>query len=581
MILNEWFDKSLYDKIVFMWDSVETAWTKFNTARETIAEYFRLDLDIDVDDAHSGNLLGHGIYEGTAPWAARIMAVGLQSNQYSKGIDWIDYAMSDDRLNGIDEIDKFCQEIRLHNTQVYQRGNFYDVQPRFSLDAVTLGSPCMFGEEDLETEEIIWTPLHYKTYRLFYERNNRLNGIIIKDDSWTVRQVYDKFCTGNNRNERIAKAEKYFSDGLKTLIEKGDFDKPWTIWRAVFKRDNPLWYGVKKLPSAGHKWIDVYFEDTPKDKDVILGEISGYFSKPFVVWDYDKQKHEVAARTPAFEAVYDNLTLQNIFKNYIENTQQKVRPAMWGLDELYGKYDLSPGGMTYAGRNQYAMPPVPIGNTGDVRFELEQEKLLEEKVKRYFQTDLFNIMMQLSQQNRQITATQILEIADEKITLISPMLESNDNYLAQADERVMDIEYRSGRGPFNRDRLNEIAEIIHSEVGDGEYKIVPEFIGKLRLAQQMAQRLKPIRMGLAVAQEIGATLGQPELPAIAINGYDILDKALSAVKFPMDSFKPKKEFENDMAAFQQSQAQQAQFNNQIELMKAMKGKELPVNEQAA
>jgi len=575
---NEWIDKLLYDKIDFLWSGLDGGYNRRNTALKTIIEFFRPDMDTDEDSAHDMDLLGHSIYEGTGPWAAQTKAIGFQSHQFSKSIDWISYKMRDWRLQDVDELDQHCNDARDHMAQTYQRGNFYDVQPMFSLDAITTGSPVLFSEEDILTGEIFWTPQHYKTYRLFYDRYNRPNGIIV-ESYWTAKQIYDRFCAGRTKEERIGKLANLMPMTV-TQLKAGNFSEKILVRRACFKWDDPVWYGTKGLPLGGHKWIDCYFEKDTREKSKPL-EISGFFTKPFVVWDYDKKPWETASRTDAFRCVYDNATLQQIFKNYIDDTQLHTRPPIISIEEHKGRIKRDPADIIYLDKSLWQYKPELLDHTNNPQLEEQQAKIFEDKVKRQFNIDLFDILSQNAlMRGKPLTATQILGINQEKITLISPMLESNDNYLSQVDSRVLDIEQRAGRGPFSKDNMEYIADVVkfYSErkgitaVAD----LTPEFVGRLRRAQQMQQKLEPLRMGLAFIQEVEQTLDADA--NVAIRTYDVVDDGLQATNFPMKNLKPREQYEQDLAALQQGRAAQQQIENQIEAMKALKGKQMPMLE---
>jgi hypothetical protein len=570
----EWLDKSLWKRIQSRWDEKENVYARLKKSRKTIQEFFRPDMDSDVGDSHDANLLGHDIYEGTAPWAALTMAIGFQSASFSKAIDWIDYNMSAPFLRDIDELDQWVHDIRDHNSEVYKHGNFYDVQQKYTLDAVTIGSPVNFGEEDPKTHEIMWIRQHYSTYRLFYDRYNRPEGIITKEKNWSVKRIYDKFCPGRTREERMAQAREKLSVSIQTAINGGNWSQQFLISRAVFKIEDPLWYNVNNLPVGGQTWVDCYFEEQPRDEDKPL-LIEGYFSKPFVVWDYDKNPWESASRTPAYEAVYDNATLQQIFLNWIENVQMRVRPAMKILAEQRGRYDFGPGGENLYDRSQWNYTPEVIQTIGDVNLEEKQAKMLTDNLKRHFHTPLFNVMTEIAITKTQpLTATQILEIKGEKITMLAPMIESNDNYLRQVDDRVMSIEIRAGRGPFDpatMERMEDIIRFYSRREGlafSGE--VVPEFVGELRRTQQMKQRLTPIRLGLEGAAMIGEVLN-PDLPRLAIRGYSVLKDYLQAVNFPMINLREEDEYDEGQAMLDESRAKQLEVENTIEAMKASKG----------
>lgn len=569
--MQEWINKTLYEKITEIWESENSLYSRVNDARDTIIEHFRPDMDTEVGSRYDSRLLGHDIYDGTGVNAVNTMAVGFYAHQYSKNTDWINYKFALDILKGVDELDIFASEVRDHMTQVYQRGNFYEAQLPYAKNAITIGSPCSFGEEI--KGEVLWTPLHYTTFRLYYDRFDRPVGVIIKE-KMKLKDMYDKFCEGVSIDKRNAKAQEIFSTSTMSLINAGQWTKKLWVWRAVFKRIHPIWYG--KDYGKRYKYWDCYYEDVPKDENKPL-MTAGYFVKPFVVWNYEKNPWEGVSRTPAFYSLYDDVTLNNIMYHYITDVQRGANPPAVMLKEMKGQYALDPGERVYLERDQWEYQPKIIQKTGNIQWEVEQIKMFRDNVKKYYKTDLFTVLTELALTNKQpITATQTLEIKDEKITQISPMIESNDNYLRQVDERVMDIEFRAGRGPFRRDYMMYIADVIAFTCKKNGIpfngNIVPEFTGKLRKQQQTQQKLKPLQLGLEYAGMVRDVLGEDTL--IAMKGYNVLDKGLNAVDFPMDAFKTEEEFNEDLAELNEQRSQQLQFENMVEAAKATKGQKV-------
>ena len=163
-------DKTLFERIVIRWSDKDTAYDRRRTALESVCDYFRPDLGIDYDESADMLMLGSDIYEGSGPWTARTAAIAFQGNTVSKKLDWRKYKFTDIRLTGIDELDTHAQNQNEHMSAVYQQGNFYDVQPQITLDGWTTGSPLVFVEEDPVTGNVMSMPLHWLTYRIFYDR---------------------------------------------------------------------------------------------------------------------------------------------------------------------------------------------------------------------------------------------------------------------------------------------------------------------------------------------------------------------------------------------------------------------------
>ena len=567
--------KTLYQKIVGLWSDKDNVYDRLRTARESICDFFRPDLGVDYDESADMLMLGGNIYEGSGPWVARTASTAFQGNSVSRKLNWLKYGYSDERLTGIDELDNHAQNMTKHISNVLQQGNFYDIQPQFTLDAWTIGSPLFFIEEDPTTGFVMCIPAHWLTYRIFYDRFNRSEGVIVKDKEWTAKKCFDKFCPGQTIKERLAKAENLFSIGLYNAIEQGRMNDRFTIWRAVFKSTDPVWGEDFKVPFGDRDWYDVYFEDVQIDKqDTKPLMIGGYYSKPFVHWDFDKKIWESASRTPAFYGIYDTLSMQQIFKNYLENLQIKVRPPVAALLSMKGRLKLNAGDVTYLNTNEWNYLPKQMEQVGDIQLETKEMEKFEEKLGRHFHLETFQMFSNLAKNtNQEFRVLQLAEMAGERITLLLPMMESHESFLEQVDRRVRDIERQAGRGPFNRLNIENIIDIIEWAIGSDARaaEIKPEFIGTLRQAQQRQQKLSPLMQGVAALRDTADAMGYPELVRLMIKGYDTSDEILRATNFPQKLITEKGEFEQSEQALQESQARDKQFAQLVELMKNSKG----------
>ncbi len=217
--MTVWSDRTLYDRIYDRWHEKDTDYAKVNNNRDVITHYFRSDEIVDTDE--QGRLVGKAIYNGSSSWYSRMMATGFQGSLVSKNIPWIRYQMDAFELKGIDPLDQWLQDIKDHMADAYQRSNFYDVQPQFTHDGVTTGSPVLFGEEDILTQRTMWMPQHYKTVRLFYDKWNQVEGIITQDKEWTAKKIMDTFVGPDD--EQGTKRRAKLSISVNNAIDQGTF----------------------------------------------------------------------------------------------------------------------------------------------------------------------------------------------------------------------------------------------------------------------------------------------------------------------------------------------------------------------
>ena len=579
----DWNKKTLYERIVDRWAEKETDYSKVNRNRDLITTFFRSDELIEVDD--KGNLLGQDIYNAAGPWYSRLMATGFQGSLVSKNIPWIRYQMRQDELRGIDELDIWAQEIQEFMTGVYQRSNFYDVQPQFTLDGITTGSPIMFAEENILKQKTIWRPQHYKKVRMYYDGDNEIEGVIVKDKNWTAKQIFDTFVKTDD--EKGTKRNKLLTLAVNKALESGQLNKEFLIYRAVFRENDPMWNGEGKdkfkKPAGDWTWISVYFQEITEiendgdKRNKPLNENMGYFSQPFAIWNYDKKPWEASSRTPAFYAIWDNISLQQIDKNYIENIQLKNRPPRIFLDSMKNRIDFSPEGRIEVSSSEYKQPPKALDMIGDVRLEKELMDMKDEALRRWFLVDFFRMFSDLVRQQKQpVTATQIWQMAGEKATLLSPAIETHSRYLDTSDDRMMNIEQMAGRGPFHPEKMLEITQIVLANIKSpiGNFGVVPVFIGALAQAQKVSQQLKPIQ---ATMEAVSPLFDRNPQLMFMYRWYKTVNKINEALDFPQDSIIPEEEYDELVKADNEAKTRERQQLMAIEMAKASKNVSGPVD----
>ena len=185
---------------------------------------------------------------------------------------------------------------------------------------------------------------------------------------------------------------------------------------------------------------------------------------------------------------------------------QTYRPV-WMNEEVKGRVDLGPKGEMYVSPAEFKTPPVPLDIAGDPGFTRELMEDLKDSVKRHFHLDLFNLFTQVARDKAQpLTATQIWQMAGEKSTLLSPAVESHSKYLTDVDNRMVEIEMRAKRGPFDDDTMANVMDAVMSHAPNGPIRpgLKPKFNGPLARAQRIQQAVDPIMSGLQAMMPVFA-----------------------------------------------------------------------------
>ncbi len=581
--MTQYSDKTLYERIIDNWKEQDTSYAKANANRKIITQFFRSDEIIDTDD--SGQLVGQNIYNGSGPWYSRKLATGFQGNLVSKSIDWLRYMFEGLKLKGIDKLDAYLQAVKEHMSSAYKKGNFYDVQPQFTHDGVTTGSPVMFGEEQFGEERTMWLPQHFKTVRLFRDKYNQDEGVIIEDKTWTAKQLMDQF-VGTDDSE-FTKSKKILSLAVNTAITNGQWNAPFTVYRATFKASDPVWDGTGeepfKKPTGAWPWLSAYFlELTSAEKNQQnkpLNDNMGDFEKPFVSWHFDRKPWEPTSRTPAFYALWDCLSLQQIDKNLGENIQYANRPAMYALKSMKGRMQFGPEGEILLSEKEYDRPPKAIRDkVSDIDLQFEYITMKVEALKRWFMNDVLSVQTDLAfGKNQPVTAYQASLINGEKTTLLSPAIETHSVYLEDIDRRTVGQEIRAGRGPFSPDDIANITDVIQNQLGEDVATIAlrPVFVGKLARSQKIAQAIQPIVGTMEIARPLFEL--NPQL-MFSYNWWETLNHINEAMDFPQVAMQSQDDFNKAVAADNEAKAKAVQAEQAIEMMKASGNLMKPVDE---
>lgn len=570
-----WNQKPLLDRVVDRMGQLRTAYARANFARDTIAQFFRPDLAIDTTTSANDGFFAAEIYEGSGVWALDIMAKGMQANMVSEGDAWIQYMMDDQDLRQVDELDTFCETVREHMSYVYQRSNFYQVQPFFTKNALSVGDPIMFCDEDRTSGRIVWTASHYKyTYPMF-DIFGDLIGVMIEDKRWTARQIFDTFIPDTGK-DRLKAAEALLSTSIVNALKNGNEDQEFTIIRAVFPATDAIWQGAKVPVGKAVKYISAWFEESPQDKNKPL-RIQPYTSKPFVTWPYARHPWSAMSPTPAFTAIHDMLSSQQIAKAWLENLQLKNRPPRFAPNTMQGRLDLDAEAVNYVSNQEYDRPPKSVDLIGDIELDKVALDRLDNALERHFHIDLFRLLTQQAmQKGTPLPTIQVSEMMGEKATLLSPAIQSHTKYLEDADARMMDIEIRARRGPFDPMTMERITAICMANMkpNRGPARIMPRFLGILARVQRQRETVRPIHETLTAA----APLMQIHPNIVhAIRAFETFESIAEACGFPPANMNTKEQYDEIVNQLAQQAAQQQQFENTIEAAKAARGVTGPVD----
>lgn len=284
-------------------------------------------------------------------------------------------------------------------------GNFHGQNNRIWKSLGAYGNSIMFVDA-LDRRWHGGRPgLRYKAVpfgECFFAENHQ--GIVTTLVRWfrlTARQACEKF------------GEEWLPPQLKTALEK-DLQTPFQFLHCVRPRDESE-YDPERYDEKGMPFESCYVSI---EGQCLVAEESGYRVFPYAVSRYDQMPGEVYGRGPA-QLVLPGLKTLNAQKSVFLKTGHRASdPVLLLPDDGLMDFNLRAGAMNKGGVTADGKPlvhPLPVGDIA-----ITEKMMLEERglIENMFLTPLFKTLMN----NPNMTATQVVELINERAMLVAPTL---------------------------------------------------------------------------------------------------------------------------------------------------------------
>jgi hypothetical protein len=481
--------------------------------------------------------------------------------------------MEDMALEGDDVFNAFLQRMArymLKRVYAHPYSNFYEVNNHFVLDGVTVGSPVMLTEEDVQNNRRVCTLPHYTESFLM---RDWFGEDIAYHRKWKVSNIAAMQAFGKDN----------LPDATQNEIQQGTLDTKHEYLMCIARAADPIFHGLRpefQIPLI-RPWMQLWFavdglsvnEKKPLNYTLLkYGEESarrpdgstiqmptsspGYWHKPFNAWHYNRLPHETYSRTPAWNAMPDVKGLNAAWRTVHETAHRYARPSAIVLESLKGKLRLGAQGVTWVTPEQYDKAPKPFDDRSRYTWAMDFVDRRAKSAGRHFFADQARMIENYSRDHTQPpTAYQLSQMISETLVLIGPGITSYSGpALQNIDEQFIEIEMRSGRLWENTRPPEEIL--------DTNGNISPIFVGPLIQGLRYAMVAKRIEQPLLMAAPIFEMAPDSK---VAIRWDDLVEKILEAGDFPQAVIVPKEEREEALAAL----SAERQQTKMIENMSAM------------
>jgi hypothetical protein len=236
-------------------------------------------------------------------------------------------------------------------------------------------------------------------------------------------------------------AQKWGLDALPgTLREplKQDLQTPFNFLHCVKPREQDD-YDPERLDAKGKPFESYYVSIEGK---CLMAPEGGYRVFPYAVSRYANWPGEVYGRGPATMALPSLKTINAQKATFLKQAHRAADPIyLISADGLIDAFKSVPGAQNYGGVNSDGKPMVQILPTGQIQISEKAMMLEGGLVEDMFLARIFKTLAE----NPNMTATQVLELVNERGMLVAPVLGGQFGYVAQMVERELDLMLELGK----------------------------------------------------------------------------------------------------------------------------------------
>jgi hypothetical protein len=416
--MNEGVSKG--EQVVREYDRMKGLRVNWDRYWEELSEYFLPQKDNVYGYKIDGEQKHNRLYDSTSILALELLSSSFHGMLTNPSTVWFDLSTGNADLDGMKEVRSYAQTCVNIMIDTFNQSNFQEEIHEVYMDLGAIGTTVLQMEEDNETD------IRFKSmpiYSSYIDENEK--GVIdrlARCTQMTWRQIVRQF-------------------GIKLFETDENHDCMDSILNKPEQKEDVIFLIEPEEPNnpKSQKFIAYY---VLRKKNMIL-KTAKYNSFPFAIPRWSKLNEEVYGRCPAMKALPDTKMLNAMMKTMIRGMQKVVDPPIMVPDNGF----LLPIKTTPNGTNFYRtgmkdrIEAFPVASRPDIGLDFMEN--IRSRIREHFFTD----QLQLIQQ-RDMTATEVMQRTDERLRFLGPILgRLNNELLKRIIDRTFDILERRGRFP--------------------------------------------------------------------------------------------------------------------------------------
>ena len=395
----------------------------------------------DEDKTQDGRRRDYCLLDPYPMEASGKCAAGLHSGLTSPSRPWFALGLQDKELAEYHTVKLWLEECQDVLMGIYAKSNIYNMLLNIEAELTQFGTAAALLLEDFNTG--VWArPYTCGEYAGNVDARGRVVQFArrFKLNAW---QMVDEF------------GEDVVSDAVRHAYRAKNLKDYFPVTMLIEKNAD---YRPDSNALLNFKYKSYYFEDTQTD---VFLKVSGYHEVPFLMPRWTVVANGIYGVGPGHNALGNCMQLQKIEKINCRLLEHRSDPALivpssvGKVNRLPGKETLVPDNLINGIRPLYEA----TGDRGEVMQTIQYK---QQQIGAAFFNDLFVMLAQ--QDNPQMTAREVAERHEEKLLMLSPVLEQMHNeVLAPLTRRAFEICYRNGLLPPLPEELKGQEESIKAE----------------------------------------------------------------------------------------------------------------------
>lgn len=446
----------------------------FNTLWQSVAQRVMPNYSDFIMQWAEGQRRTNLVFDSTAPLALEHFCAAMESMLCPASTRWHRLRAADPSLQADLDIQQYLDNV----TDVLFRARYAPSANFQSQVHESFAQTGAFGNGPMLIDDVPGFGLRYRALHLAetfgIENSAGVIDRIHREYQLTAKAACDAEARGIFDPDSLP-------EGIRNAAEKEPTAK-FTFIHAIYPNED---HDPKNKLSKAFTSLQVC-----KEERCLLKE-KGYTTQPILFPRYRVSPKETYGRGPGVDVLPEILMLNEAAKLTIRMAQRMISPPILLADDgSLPAFDLRSNALNYGMMSPDGKPLAMPFNVGG-SFEVNKEflKLVADKIERAFLTDIFSI---LEDPTQNMTATEVLQRAQEKGYLLAPMIGRQQSELfGPMITREIDILDRTGLLPEPPPKVRKMGRLDMEVVYESEIQVTQRKTKALAIAATV-QQIEPI-----------------------------------------------------------------------------------------